>query len=74
MADRPSTSRSGVGRPRTKSVHQTPYVPLGRPTGGRPRSKSAHASKVTDSSKKPKGKKTLGRPPKEVKVVPIEKG
>ena len=73
MADRPSTSTSRVGRPRTKSVHQTPHVPLGKPKIGRPRSKSAHASKVTDSSKKPKGKKTPGRPPKQVKLIPIEK-
>ena len=64
MVDRPSTSTSRVGRPRTKSVHQTPHVPLGKPKVGRPRSKSAHASKVTDSSKKPKGKKTPGRPSK----------
>ena len=69
MADRPTTSTSRVGRPRTKSVHQ---VPLGKPKVGRPRSKSAHASKVTDSFKKPKEKKTPGRPPKQVKVVPIE--
>ena len=73
MADRPSTSTSRVGRPRTKSAHQTPHVPLGKPKVGRPRSKSAHASKVTDSSKKPKGKKTPGRPPKQIKVVSIEK-
>ena len=73
MAGRPSTSTSGVGRPRTKSVHQTPHVPVGKTKIGRPRSKSAHSSKVTDSSNKPKGKKTPGRPPKQVKVLPIEK-
>ena len=73
MADRPSISTSRVGRPRTKSVHQTPHVPLGKPKVGRPRSKSAYASKIIDSSKKPKGKKTPGRPLKQVKVVPIEK-
>ena len=73
MTDRPSTSTSRVGRPGTKSAHQTPCVPVGKPKVGRPRSKSANASKVTDSSKKPKGKKTPGRPPKQVKVVPIEK-
>ena len=69
MADRPSTSTSRVGRPRTKSAHQTPYVPLGKPKVGRTRSKSAHTSKVTESSKKPKGKKTPGRPPKQVKLI-----
>ena len=69
MADRSSTSTSRVGRPRTKSAHQTPCVPLGKPKVGRPRSKSAHASKATDSSKKQKGKKTPGRPPKQVKVI-----
>ena len=73
MADRPSTSTSRVGRPGTKSVHQTSCAPLGKPKVGRPGSKSAHTSKVTDSSKKPKGKKTPGRPLKQVKVVPIEK-
>ena len=36
-------------------------------------SKSAHTSKVTDSSKKPKGRKTPCRPPKEVKQIPTEK-
>ena len=40
---------------------------------GNPKSKSVHASKVTDSSKKPKGKKTPGRPPKQVKLIPTEK-
>ena len=70
MADRPSTSTSRAGRPRTKSVHQTPHVPLGaNPKVGRPRSKSAHTSKTTESSKKPKGKKTPGRPPKQVKLI-----
>ena len=59
MEDRPSTSTSRAGRPRTKSVHQTPHVPVGKPKVCRPRSKSAHASKVTDSSKKSKGKKLL---------------
>ena len=43
MAD---TSTSRAGRPRTKSVHQTPCVPLGKPKVDRPRSKSAHTSKV----------------------------
>ena len=70
MADRPSTSTSRVGRPRSRSVHQTPCVPLVKPKVGRPRSKSAHASKITDSSKNTKVKKTPGRPPKQVKVVP----
>ena len=69
MADRPSTSTSRVGRPRTKSAHQTPHVLVGKPKVSRPRSKSAHASKITDSSIKPKRKKTHGRPPKQVKVV-----
>ena len=46
MVDRPSTSR--VGRPRTRSAHQTPCIPI------IPRSKSTHASKTTDSSGKVK--------------------
>ena len=70
MADRPSTSTSRAGRPRTKSVHQTPCVLVGKPKVGRPRSKSTHASKITDYSKNAKVKKTPGRPPKWVKVVP----
>ena len=73
MTDRPSTSTSRMGRPRTKSAHQTPCVSVGKPKVGRPRLKSVHTSKITDSSKKQKGKKTPGRPPKQVKVVPIEK-
>ena len=72
MADIPSASTTRVGRPRTKSTHQTPHVSEGKPKVGRPRSKSVHTSKIADSSKKQKGKKT-GRPPKQVKVVPIEK-
>ena len=73
MADRPSTSTSRAGRPRTKSAHQTPRVLVEKPKVGRPRSKSAYASKVTESSKKPKGKKTPGRPPKQVKLIAAEK-
>ena len=56
MADRPSTSTSGQGRPRTTSAHQTPCV-LVKPKVGRPRSKSAHASKITDSYLNQKGRK-----------------
>ena len=51
-------------------MHQTPCVPVGKPKVGRPRSKSTHASKITDSSKQTKGKKTHARPPKQVKVAP----
>ena len=69
MTDRPSTSTSRQGRPRTRSVHQTPHVPV-KSKVGRPRSKSAHASKITDSSLKQKGKKTPGRHPKQVIVIP----
>ena len=66
-----STSTSRVGRPRTKSAHQTPCVPVVNPKVGRSRSKSAHASKITDSSKNTKVKKMPGRPPKQVTVVPL---
>ena len=69
MADRPSTSTSRVGRPKTKSAHQTPCEPPTKPKVGRPRSKSAHTSKITDSSKDTKVKKMPDRPPKQVKVV-----
>ena len=71
MADRPSTSASRVGRPRTGSAHQTPHVPVVKPKVGGPRSKSACASKITESSKNTKVKKTPAKPPKQVKVVPL---
>ena len=46
MADRPTTSR--VGRPRAKSVHQTPKVAK----VGRPRLKSVQKPKAKGSAKK----------------------
>ena len=67
MADRPSTSAARVGRPRTRSVHQTPHA-VGTKVG-RPRSKSTHAREITDSSKNTKVEKTA-KPTKQVKVVP----
>ena len=79
MADRPSTSASRVGRLRSRSVHQTPCVPVVGTKVGRPRSKSAHASKITDSSKKTKLKKTPAKlkqvkvgPPPESRVIEID--
>ena len=42
MADKPTASASTVGRPRMRSVHQTPHVPK----VDRPRSKSVYKSKV----------------------------
>ena len=68
MADRPSTSAARVGSPKTRSAHQTPHV-VGSKVG-RPRSKSALTSKITDSSKMTKVKKTPAKPTKQVKVVP----
>ena len=50
MADRPTTSR--VGRPRTRSVHQTPHAPSSKV--GRPRSKSVQKPKAKESAKKTK--------------------
>ena len=47
MADKPTTSR--VGRPRSRSMSQTPKVTA---KVGRPRSKSAQKPKVKGSSKK----------------------
>ena len=70
MADRPSTPASRVGRPRTRSAHQTSHLLVVGSKVGRPRPKSAHASKITESSKKTKVKKTPAKPPKQVKVVP----
>ena len=55
MADRPTASTSGVGRPRTRSVHQTPCVP----EVGRPRSKSVFQSKIKGSAKKNPTKQTV---------------
>ena len=48
MADRPTASTSRVSRPRTRSAHQTLYIPK---VGGQ-RSKSVHKSKVKESAKK----------------------
>ena len=50
MAERPTTSR--VGKPRTRSAHQTPHVPSSKV--GRPRSKSVQNPKVKESAKKTK--------------------
>ena len=50
MADRPTASASRVGRPRTRSAHQTPHVPSSKVGGTW--SKSVHKSKVKDSAKK----------------------
>ena len=59
MADRPTASVSRVGRPRTRSAHQTPHVPK---VGG-PRSKSVYQSKVEDSAKKtPESQEIYHRP------------
>ena len=44
MVDRLPAPVSRVGRPRTRSVHQSPCVPV--PTVGRPRSKSVYQPKV----------------------------
>ena len=54
MADRPTASASRVGRPRTRSVHQTPHVPSSKVGGTR--SKSVHKSKVKDSAKEKSNK------------------
>ena len=48
MADRPTTSR--IGRPRTRSVHQTPHVPSSKV--GRPRANSVQQPKAKESVKK----------------------
>ena len=50
MADRPTTSR--VGRPRTRSAHQTSCVLSSKV--GRPRSKSVQNPKIKESAKKTK--------------------
>ena len=70
MADRPSTSASRVGRPRTRSAHQLPCVLVVGSKVSRFRFKSAHANKITDTSKKTKVKKTPVNP-KQAKVAPL---
>ena len=60
MADRPSTSASRVGRPRTRSAHQTLGIPSSK-VGG-PRSKSVYKFKVKDSAKKTPTKWKVVRP------------
>ena len=60
MADRPSTSASRVGKPRTRSVHQILHVPSSK-VGG-PRSKSVYKSKVKYSAKKAPAKQKSVRP------------
>ena len=72
MADRPSASASRVGRPRTRSEHQTPHVPVA-PKVGRPRSKSIFQSKVKDSTKKNlvKQKSVKATPPLEQDVIVV---
>ena len=69
MADRPSASASGVGRPRTRSAHQTPSVPK----FGEPRSKSVYQSKVKDSAKKTPAKQKSLRcsPPLEQDILAV---
>ena len=61
---------SRAGRPRTKSVHPSPHVPVA-PTVGRPRSKSVFQPKVKDATKKnPTEKKPeKPNPPLEPNVV-----
>ena len=44
MVDRPHAPASRVGRPRTRSAHQSPCVPA--PKVGRPWSKSVYRPKV----------------------------
>ena len=67
MADRPSTSASRVGRPRTRSTHQMSCLPSSK-VGG-PRSKSVYKPKVKDSAKKAPAKQNqkLVRP-----ILPLD--
>ena len=60
MAGKPSASASRVGRPRTRSAHQTPCIPSSK-VGG-PRSKSVYKSKVKDSAKKTPTKQKSVKP------------
>ena len=72
MVDRPSTSASRVGRPRTRSAHQLSHVSSSK-VGG-PRSKTVYKSKVKYSAKKAPAKQKLVRPtsPVDQDVVVID--
>ena len=71
MADRPTASTSRVGRPGTRSTHQTSCVPK----DSKPRMKSAHASpskasKIKDPSKSlSKGEKSAKAPSVKANLV-----
>ena len=71
MADRPPAPASRVDRPRTRSVHQSPHVPVA-PKVGRLRSKSVYQPKVKDFPKKKPVKTTLPIEPNTVVIDPVE--
>ena len=71
MTDRPPVPASRVGRPRTRSVQQSPCVQVA-PKVGRPRSKSEYQPKVKDLPKKKLVKTTLPLEPNIVVIDPVE--
>ena len=70
MSDRPPAPASRVGRPRMRSVHQSPYVAASKV--GRPRSKSVYQPKVKELKKNPtKQKSVKTTPPLEQDVLVV---
>ena len=71
MAYRPYAPACRVGRPRTRSAHQTPCTAA--PKVSRPRSKSVHQAKAKDSKKNlPKQNLVTVTPPLEPRVVVVD--
>ena len=71
MADRPPAPASRVGRSRTRSLHQSPCVPVA-PKVGSPRSKSVCQPKVKDLPKKKLVKTILPLEPNILVINPVE--
>ena len=71
MADRLPAPASRVDRPRTRSVHQSPHVPVA-PKVGRPGSKSVYQPEVRDLPKKKPVKTTPPLEPNVVVIDPVE--
>ena len=70
MADKPHAPAPRVGRPRTKSAHQTPHAPA--PKVSRPRSKSVHQTKTKEPKKNPpKPNPMKVTPPLEPRVIVV---
>ena len=71
MADRPPASTLRVGRPRTRSAHQSTHIPVA-PKVGRPRSKSLKTVSQAKAKDLPKRKPARVTLPLELDVVVID--